>query len=50
MNPDYIYNSPADRTLNKFSYRPYPSNKESYFELKSLNYNKNGIIYINQTP
>ena len=40
MNPDYTYNSPADRTLNKFSYRPYPSNEESYFKLKSLNYNK----------
>ena len=50
MNPDYIYNSVADRTLNKFSYRPYPLNEEPYFELKFLNYNKNGIIYINQTP
>ncbi len=40
MNPDYINNSPADRTLNKFSYRPYPLNEEPYFKLKSLNYNK----------
>ena len=39
MNPDYIYNSPADRTLNKFAYRPYPLNEEPYFKLKSLNYN-----------
>ena len=24
MNQDYIYNSVADKTLNKFSYRKYP--------------------------
>ena len=40
MNPDYIKNSVATKQLNKFSYRPFPVNQESYFELKSLNYNK----------
>ena len=40
MNPDYIYNSVADKTPNKFSYRPYPLNEDSYMKLKSLNYNK----------
>ena len=48
MNPDYISNSVADNTLNKFSYRPYPLNEEPYEKLKSLNYKKNGMIYINQ--
>ena len=50
MNPDYIYNSPADRTLNKFSYRPYPLNEESYFKLKSLNYNKKWDNIYKPTP
>ena len=40
MNPDYIYNSVADKTLNKFSNRPYPLNGDSYMKLKSLNYHK----------
>ena len=40
MNPDYIYNSVADKTLNKFSYRPYPLNEEPYEKLKGLNYHK----------
>ncbi len=40
MNPDYISNSVADNTLNKFSYRPYPLNEGPYEKLKSLNYNK----------
>jgi hypothetical protein len=40
MNPDYTRNKVADNTLNKFSYRPYPLNEESYFKLKSLNYHK----------
>ena len=40
MNPDYIKNSVATRQLNKFSYRPYPTNEESYFNLKDLNYHK----------
>ena len=40
MNPDYIFNSVAEKTLNKFSYRPYPINEEPYFKLKDLNYNK----------
>ena len=40
MNPDFIFNSVADKTLNKFSYRPYPLNEEPYEKLKSLNYNK----------
>ena len=48
MNPDYIHNSVATKELNKFSYRIFPTNEEPYFELKSLNYNKNGIIFINQ--
>ena len=48
MNPDYIYNSVADKTLNKFAYRPYPLNEEPYEKLKSLNYHKKWIIYINQ--
>ena len=47
MNLDYIQNSVTDKTLNKFSYRPYPLNEESYFKLKDLNYHKNGIIYLN---
>jgi hypothetical protein len=54
MNPYYIYNSPVDRALNKFSYRPYPLNKESYFELKKLNYHKNNIykpnLIVDVTP
>jgi len=41
MNPGYIKNSVADKTLNEFSYRPISLNKEPYFDLKSLNYNKN---------
>ena len=40
MNPDYIFNSVADNTLNKFSFRPYPLNEEPYMKLKTLNYNK----------
>ena len=40
MNPDYIFNSPATRQLNEFAFRPIALNKEPYFELKSLNYNK----------
>ena len=40
MNPDFIFNSVADKTLNKFAYRPYPLNEGPYKKLKSLNYNK----------
>ena len=40
MNPDYIFNSPATKQLNEFAFRPIALNKEPYFELKSLNYNK----------
>ena len=40
MNPDYIKNSVATRQLNIYSYRPFPLNEESYFDLKSLNYHK----------
>ena len=40
MNPDYIFNSVTDKTLNTFSYRPYPLNEEPYNKLKGLNYNK----------
>ena len=40
MNPDYIFNSPATKQLNEFAFRPIAINKEPYFELKSLNYNK----------
>ena len=40
MNPDFIFNSVADKTLNKFAYRPYPLNEEPYEKLKSLNYIK----------
>lgn len=40
MNPDYIKNSVASRQLNEFAFRPCHLNKESYFDLKSLNYHK----------
>ena len=40
MNPDYIKNSVASRQLNEFAFRPCHLNKEAYFDLKSLNYNK----------
>ena len=40
MNPDYISNSVADNTLNKFAFRPYAANVEPYEKLKSLNYHK----------
>jgi hypothetical protein len=40
MNPDFIFNSVADKTLNKFAYRPYPLNEEPYEKLKRLNNNK----------
>ena len=47
MNSDYIQNSVATKEFNKFSYRPYPLNEESYFKLKDLNYHKKGMIYLN---
>jgi hypothetical protein len=34
MNPDYISNSVADNTLNKFEFRPYALNVETYEKLK----------------
>ena len=40
MNPDYIFNSVKDNTLNKFAFRPFASNVEPYEKLKSLNYKK----------
>jgi len=40
MNPDYIKNSVADKTLNEFAFRPISLNKEPYFKLKDLNYHK----------
>ena len=40
MNPDYIFNSVKDNTLNKFAFRPFASNIEPYEKLKSLNYKK----------
>jgi hypothetical protein len=40
MNPDYILNNVVDKTHNNFSYRPIELNKESYYNLKSLNYHK----------
>ena len=40
MNPDYIFNSVATKTLNEFAFRPYPLNEEPYNKLKSLNYHK----------
>jgi hypothetical protein len=40
MNPDYISNSVADNTLNKFAFRPFAVNVEPYEKLKSLNYHK----------
>ena len=37
MNPDYIINSLNENTLNKFSYRPFAKNTESYLDFKTTN-------------